>query len=89
MSEKPPLVSAIMAAHNGAAFVGETIESVLGQTHERLELVVVDDASTDGTPEVVASYAERSPGRIVLVRGDEQLGPAGAGTTPSTARAAS
>jgi glycosyltransferase involved in cell wall biosynthesis len=55
--------------------VGETIESVLGQTYERLELVVVDDASSDGTPEVVASYAERNPGRIALVRSEEQLGP--------------
>ena len=51
-----------MPTHNGAAFVGETIESILGQTYERLELVVVDDASSDGTPEIVASYAERNPG---------------------------
>jgi glycosyltransferase involved in cell wall biosynthesis len=75
VTETAPPVSAIMPTHNGAAFVGETIESILGQTYERLELVVVDDASSDGTPEVVASYAERNPGRIVLVRGDEQLGP--------------
>ena len=75
MSETTPLVSAIMPTYNGAAFVGETIESVLGQTYERLELVVVDDASSDGTREVVASYAEQNPGRIALVRGDEQLGP--------------
>jgi glycosyltransferase involved in cell wall biosynthesis len=64
-----------MPTHNGSAFVGETIESVLGQSYERLELIVVDDASSDETPEIVASYAERNPGRIVLVRGDEQLGP--------------
>jgi glycosyltransferase involved in cell wall biosynthesis len=70
-----PLVSAIMPTHNGAAFVGETIESVLSQTYERLDLIVVDDASTDGTPELVADYADRHPGRIVLVRGGEQLGP--------------
>ena len=75
MSETTPLVSAIMPTYNGAAFVGETIESVLGQTYERLELVVVDDASSDGTREVVASYAEQNPGRISLVRCDEQLGP--------------
>jgi len=43
-----------MPTHNGAAFVGETIESVLGPTYARLELVVVDDASSDDTPELVA-----------------------------------
>lgn len=75
MSEERPFVSVIMAAYNGAEFIGETIESVLAQTYEPIELVVVDDASADATPEIVASYAELHPGRVRLERGSERLGP--------------
>lgn len=70
-----PLVSVIMPTYNGAEFVGESIESVLGQTYDSIELVVVDDGSTDGTPDVVAAYEKRHPGRIRLERKREQRGP--------------
>jgi glycosyltransferase involved in cell wall biosynthesis len=73
VSTHRPLVSVIMATYQGAAFVGETIESVLAQTYEPIELVVVDDASTDGTPDIVAGYADRA--RIRLERGTERVGP--------------
>jgi teichuronic acid biosynthesis glycosyltransferase TuaG len=66
-----PLVSVIMPTYEGAAFVSETIESVLAQTYEPIELVVVDDASTDGTPEIAAGYGER----VRLERGRERIGP--------------
>lgn len=75
VSDDRPLVSVIMAAYNGAEFIGETIESVLAQTYQPIELVVVDDASEDETPEIVASYAERHPGRVRLEPGSERLGP--------------
>ena len=45
-----PLVSVLMSVHNDARFLGEAIESVLDQTLSDLELIVVDDASTDATP---------------------------------------
>jgi glycosyltransferase involved in cell wall biosynthesis len=73
MSTNRPLVSVIMPTYQGAAFVGETIESVLAQTYEPIELVVVDDASTDGTPDIVAAYTDRA--RIRLERGSERVGP--------------
>jgi glycosyltransferase involved in cell wall biosynthesis len=64
-----------MPTYNGADFVGESIESVLAQTYEAVELVVVDDASDDGTQEVLASYEDRHPGRIRVELGTERLGP--------------
>jgi glycosyltransferase involved in cell wall biosynthesis len=50
-------VSVTMPVHNGERFVGEAIESILGQTYRDLELVVVDDGSTDATPEILSRYA--------------------------------
>ena len=53
-----PLVTVIIGAYNAARYVGEAIESVLAQTHDRIELIVVDDGSTDGTGEVAESYGD-------------------------------
>ena len=56
MAKNNPLVSVMMPAFNAAAFVRESIESVLKQDYPRLELVFLDDGSTDGTWETVRSF---------------------------------
>jgi glycosyltransferase involved in cell wall biosynthesis len=66
-----PLVSVLLAVHDGARFLGDALESVVAQTLRDLELVVVDDASTDATPDLLDACAD---GRLVVVRNDEQLG---------------
>jgi glycosyltransferase involved in cell wall biosynthesis len=66
-----PLVSVLLAAHDEARYVGAAIDSVLGQTLRDLELVVVDDASTDGTSDVLADVRDD---RLVVLRNEEQLG---------------
>ena len=71
MSEKP-LVSVVIPAYNAERFLGEAIESVLAQTWEPLETIVVDDGSTDGTAEVARSYE----GVEVIVQ--ENAGPSAA-----------
>lgn len=47
-----------MASYNGAAFIAEQVESILAQLGPQDELVIVDDASTDGTRDVVRSFAD-------------------------------
>jgi glycosyltransferase involved in cell wall biosynthesis len=51
-----PLVSVVIPCYNQAQFLREAIEGVLAQTHPRVELVVVDDGSSDNTVDVVAHY---------------------------------
>lgn len=49
LSMKPPLVPVVVPAYNAARFVRETVTSVLVQSYSELEVIVVDDGSTDGT----------------------------------------
>ena len=53
------LVSIIMPTYNCGRFIGETIDSVLAQTYDNWELVIVDDRSTDDTETVVGKYMEQ------------------------------
>ncbi|HEX8206072.1 MAG TPA: glycosyltransferase [Solirubrobacteraceae bacterium] len=52
----PPLVSVVVPVFNGERFLAETLESALAQDHEPVEVIVVDDGSTDGSAEVAARY---------------------------------
>ncbi len=55
-----PLVSVLLAVHNGEPYLRTAIESVLRQTVTDLELLVVDDASTDATPAVLAGIGDET-----------------------------
>ena len=59
MTTTTPLVSILICSYNYAAFVGQTIDSALRQTWPRVEVVVVDDGSTDGSWSVISAYGER------------------------------
>ena len=56
VERRPPLVSVLMPIHNGERYVGEALESVRAQTYRNLEVVVVDDGSTDGSAGIVARF---------------------------------
>jgi glycosyltransferase involved in cell wall biosynthesis len=53
------LVSIIIPCYNYAEYLGEAVESALAQTHRPIEVLVIDDGSTDGTGRISASYAPR------------------------------
>ena len=53
-----PLISCIIAVFNGEQFLREALDSILAQTYHPLEILVVDDGSTDRTPEIVSEYAD-------------------------------
>lgn len=56
-----PLVSVIVCAFNAEAFIEETLQTILSQTYQHIELVVVDDGSTDGTAAIVHSFRAVDP----------------------------
>ncbi len=61
-----PSVSVLITCYNYGAYVGEAIESVLGQTYPAAEIIVGDDASQDNSCEVVESYVSRGLGVRLL-----------------------
>lgn len=70
-----PLVSVIMPVHNAATYVADAIRSVLTQSVGDFELILIDDASTDKSDEVITTFRD---GRLRYQRSDIQLNAAGA-----------
>src|SRR6185437_453597 len=64
--DEQPLVSVVTPVYNGADYIAECIESVLKQTYENWEYVIVDNRSTDDTLEIARGYEAREP-RIRIV----------------------
>src|SRR5687767_2807233 len=62
-----PLISIVLPTYNGERYLAEAIESCLAQTCRDWELILVDDASSDGTPAVIARYARQDP-RVRAIR---------------------
>jgi len=65
-----PVVSVVMPVHNGERYLREAIESVLNQTYERLELLVVNDGSTDGTADILKEMSRVDKGRLRPIERD-------------------
>lgn len=65
-TDEEPLVEILMATYNGARYLGEQIDSILGQTYSHWRLLVNDDGSSDGTVDIVRAYAEKDD-RIQLL----------------------
>jgi glycosyltransferase involved in cell wall biosynthesis len=65
-----PLVSILVPSYNGAPYLRESLDSLLAQTYGNIEIILLDDASTDETPAIAAEYA----GRLTYVRQPANLG---------------
>jgi len=72
-SSSDPLVSVVMPVYDGERFLAEAIESVLDQSYQRLELVLVDDGSRDRSWEIACEYA-RGDARVRPFRNERNLG---------------
>ncbi|OPY36130.1 MAG: Glycosyltransferase AglE [Methanoregula sp. PtaU1.Bin051] len=66
-----PLVSICIPTYNRAGMLGDAIASALGQTYSRIEVIVVDNASTDNTAEIVASFTDP---RLSYIKNEKNLG---------------
>src|SRR5437899_980675 len=71
------LVSTVIPVHNRPDLLREAVSSVLAQTHRPIEIIVVDDGSTDRTPEVCAALRAQASDLIRVIRID-QAGPGAA-----------
>ena len=69
--DSTPLVSVIMPAYNAEAFIDEAISSVLSQTMEDWELIVIDDCSSDGSYDIARKYSDQ---RICVLQNDANCG---------------
>jgi len=64
-----PLVSVICVCYNHARFVAEALDSVMAQTYQPIELIVIDDGSTDGSPKIIKQWIASHPETVLLLNG--------------------
>ena len=68
-----PVVTVVMATYNGALFLSPQMESVVAQSYPNIEIIVVDDCSTDATMQILESFQGKYP-HIKIIRNQQNLG---------------
>jgi glycosyltransferase involved in cell wall biosynthesis len=71
--QNSPLISIALCTYNGARFLVEQMDSLLNQSYTNLEIIVVDDCSSDNTAEILRSYAARDS-RVTVIVNESNLG---------------
>ncbi len=71
MEASNPLVSIILPVHNGEKYLRESLDSCVNQTYKNIEIIIVDDESTDNTPTILKEYAKNDC-RINIIRTKKQ-----------------
>ena len=66
-----PLISVLMPAYNAEKYIAQAIESILGQTYDDFEFIIINDCSKDRTEEIILSYNDQ---RIVYLKNEQNLG---------------
>ncbi len=73
MSKNLPMISVIMSVHNGEKYLVESIESILNQSYENFEFLIMDDASDDNSSDIIKDFA-RIDGRIITFKSNINIG---------------
>jgi len=68
-----PLVSVVIATYNATKYIDEQLESILNQTYQNIEIIILDDDSTDNTLSILEHYAKRYP-HIKVIKNNNRLG---------------
>lgn len=69
-----PIVTVAITTYNHAAFIEQTLNSVVSQDYDNLRIVVSDDASSDGTADIIRDFERRYPGRVIGQYHHQNLG---------------
>ena len=67
-----PLVSVVVPSYNRADILGKTIDAIIAQTYSPIEIIIIDDASTDSTEALIHSYQQRVD-HIVYIKHEMNL----------------
>ena len=70
------MISIIIPVYNTAKYVGKCIESVINQSYKNLEIIIIDDASTDGSYDICKDYADTDR-RIKIIHNENNIGLSG------------
>ena len=73
MQNNSNLVSVVMSAYNSERTIAESIESILNQSYQNIEFLIIDDCSTDKTSEIIESYIEKN-NNIKFIKNKINLG---------------
>lgn len=74
VKQKNPMISVVIPTHNRASLLSRALDSVLNQSYQDFEIVVVDDASTDKTAQLLNLYKRVYPDKFVIYKNDENRG---------------
>lgn len=69
-----PKVTAVVPNYNHARFLRQRVDSILNQTYQNLEVLLLDDCSSDDSREIIAEYCERHPGRVRAILNEHNSG---------------
>ena len=69
----PPLVSVIMSVYNGEKYLVQAIDSILNQTYQNFEFIIIEDCSTDNSLDILEEYAKKDS-RIKIIKKEKNIG---------------
>jgi glycosyltransferase involved in cell wall biosynthesis len=72
--KKNPMISVVMAVHNGENFIKSSVESIINQTYNNWELLIADDASTDATNEILKQIIIKIKNKIKIINIKRNIG---------------